>query len=144
MVGFAPIIIFCFIHSCSGILKKTMVNHTDPYYMDTCLEKTGELCEYCCLDDFEWCSQDTYFCDPITDRDMTLMWQAGLILGSIICGFPIAVILFRQLMIRRCCIRWFPATGGVTCVELSCRSCLCLFCCRKFNQTYKRAPEGEE
>ena len=27
----------------------SIVDHEDPYYWDICLEKTGELCEFCCL-----------------------------------------------------------------------------------------------
>ena len=102
--------------------------------MDTCLEKTGELCEYCCLDDFEWCSQDTYFCDPVMDRDLRLVWEAMIILGGITCGFPIAVVLFRYFMIIRFFQNCWPATGGITVFEMFMRSLLCLFCCRRFNQ----------
>ena len=58
-----------------AITKVTLVNHTDPFYMDRCLEITGELCDYCCLDDFEWCSRDIYNCQPTFNRNLIKMYQ---------------------------------------------------------------------
>ena len=48
-----------------AITKVKLVDHDDPDYTDRCLEITGELCDYCCLVDFEWCSRDIYNCEPI-------------------------------------------------------------------------------
>ena len=56
-----------------AVTKISMVNRTDPMYWDQCLEKTGELCDYCCLSDFDWCARDISICDPIYDRNMSLI-----------------------------------------------------------------------
>ena len=50
------------IQSTYAITKVSLVDHDDPNYMDRCLEITGELCDYCCMVDFEWCSRDIYNC----------------------------------------------------------------------------------
>ena len=56
-----------------AITKVTLVDHSDPNYTDICLQITGELCDYCCLDDFEWCSRDAYMCEPIRERNLVTM-----------------------------------------------------------------------
>ena len=33
-----------------------LVDHTDPYYTDPCLESSGELCDFCCLTDAVSCT----------------------------------------------------------------------------------------
>ena len=48
-----------------AVVKVSIVDHSDPNYTDQCLEITGELCDYCCLIDFEWCSRDIYKCEPM-------------------------------------------------------------------------------
>ena len=50
------------IQSTYAITKVSLVDHDDPNYTDRCLEITGELCDYCCMTDFEWCSRDIYNC----------------------------------------------------------------------------------
>ena len=78
-----------------AITKVQLVDHSDPNYTDKCLEITGELCDYCCLIDFEWCSRDSYMCEPIRDRNLTAMRECGLALASVIIGFPLlACILY--------------------------------------------------
>ena len=39
-------------------------------------------------------------------------------------------------MIERCGSKFYPTTGGITCVESVARSVYCLFCCKNFAQTY--------
>ena len=56
-----------------GITKVSLVDHNDPNYTDRCLQITGELCDYCCLEDFEWCSRDIYNCEPVRDRNLDTM-----------------------------------------------------------------------
>ena len=70
------------------------------------------------------------------DRGLQQLWEAGFILGGILFGFPLAVIIFRALMLFRCLPKLFPTTGGITCVESMARAGYCLFCCRNFAQTY--------
>ena len=72
-----------------AITKVSLVDHDDPNYTDKCLEITGELCDYCCLVDFEWCSRDIYNCEPIRDRNLTALKTCLLTLGGVIFGFPI-------------------------------------------------------
>ena len=123
-----------------AITKVSLVNHTDPFYMDRCLEITGELCDYCCLDDFEWCSRDIYNCQPTFLRNLIKMYQAGIILGGIICGFPLLVYILHTCMIYRFCVRCFPNTGGISCFESISRFAMYVCCCgKRFTDTYRQA-----
>ena len=112
--------------------------------MDRCLEITGELCDYCCMDEFEWCSRDIYNCQPTFNRNLEKMYEAGGILGGIVCGFPISVFLIRLLMINRCCTRCAPNTGGLSCIEAICRCTFFICCCRRFSDTYPQEQPSEE
>ena len=60
-------------HLVGAITKVSLVDHDDPNYTDKCLEVTGELCDYCCMIDFEWCSRDIYNCKPVSNRDLSSM-----------------------------------------------------------------------
>ena len=82
-----------------AITKVSLVELDNPDYTDACLEITGELCDYCCMVDFEWCSRDIYNCQPTFERDLLKMYQAGAILGFIIIGFPMCVCILRNCMI---------------------------------------------
>ena len=64
LIAFIKLFIFAslLIWSSHAIVKVSLVDHSDPNYTDRCLEITGELCDYCCLVDFEWCSRDIYKC----------------------------------------------------------------------------------
>merc|ERR1712060_971343 len=114
-----------------AIVKVALVDHSDPDYTDRCLEITGELCDYCCLIDFEWCSRDIYNCQPTFDRDLLKMYQAGAILGAIICGFPLCACLLHMCMIRRTCVSCFLTTGGISLFEGCVRMCMFTCCCGK-------------
>ena len=128
-----------------AITKVSLVDHSDPNYMDRCLEITGELCDYCCMTDFEWCSRDIYNCQPTFNRNLIKMYQAGMILGGIIFGFPLSVFLIRMCMIERCCAKWFENTGGISCIEGVCRLTTYIFCCgRRFSDTYEMAQTTED
>ena len=124
--------------------KISTVNHTDPNYWDLCLEKTGELCDYCCLTDFEWCARDISICDPITDRDIKLIWHMFCIIGGIALGFPIVGYILKVLLIKRCCRNYFRSSDGVSCFECFCRFMLFTFCCRRFSEEYEQADPDDE
>ena len=119
------------------------MDHDDPNYTDRCLEITGELCDYCCLIDFEWCSRDIYNCEPIRDRSLTQMMDCGITLGSIIIGFPVLGFILYYCMLVRTCYRCYPHLGGISCFECCCRISLLLFCCRNFTQTYPASEDDD-
>ena len=62
------------LNSVLAITKVSLVEADNPDYTDRCLEITGELCDYCCLVDFEWCSRDIYNCQPTFERDLLKMY----------------------------------------------------------------------
>ena len=127
------------IQSTYAITKVSLVDHSDPNYMDRCLEITGELCDYCCMVDFEWCSRDIYNCQPTFNRNLIKMYQAGMILGGIIFGFPLTVFLIRLCMIERCCVKFWPETGGISCIEGISRFFTYICCCgKKFSDTHEK------
>ena len=128
-----------------AITKVSLVDRTDPDYTDRCLEITGELCDYCCMVDFEWCSRDIYNCQPTFERDLLKMYQAGAILGAIMFGFPMCVCILRNCMINRMCESCFASTGGVSFLELNVKFWLYI-CCRgrRFSTTYEEAENNEE
>ena len=133
------------IQSTYAITKVSLVDHSDPNYMDRCLEITGELCDYCCMVDFEWCSRDIYNCQPTFNRNLIKMYQAGMILGGIIFGFPLTVFLIRLCMIERCCAKIWEPTGGISCIEGMARFFLYICCCgRRFSDTYEKAQTGDD
>ena len=138
------ILLAIIIQDAFAITKVALVDHSDPDYMDRCLEITGELCDYCCLVDFEWCSRDIYNCQPTFNRNLIKMYQAGMILGGIICGFPLLVYILHTCMIYRFCVRCFPTTGGTSCFEGCYRLNMIICCCKRFNQTYPLATHSEE
>ena len=122
-----------------GITKVSLVDHDDPNYTDKCLEITGELCSYCCLIDFEWCSQDIYNCEPIRDRNLDAMIDLAAGLCLVIVGFPLAGCMLRSCVLSRYCQRCYPNTGGVSILEFFCRATVYILCCgRRFSQTYPR------
>ena len=82
-----------------GITKISMVNHTDVNYWDLCLEKTGELCDYCCLTDFEICARDISICDPMYERNMDLIQTAIFTMGGIVIGFPLIAAFIKLIVI---------------------------------------------
>lgn len=118
--------------------KTSLVDHQDPYYFDSCLETSGELCEFCCLTDMAICSQDIQTCTPVLDRDLEQLWEAFYILGGIVFGFPLAVIIFRQFMIVRYLERCYPTTGGITIFDMMARCFYCFICCKNFAQNYQQ------
>ena len=133
------------LHNVLAITKVSLVDHNDPDYTDKCLEITGELCDYCCMVDFEWCSRDIYNCQPTFERDLMKMYQAGAILGLIVVGFPMSVCILRNCMINRCMARFFPNTNGISLFECGARVFMFTCCCgRRFSTPYEIAQSGEE
>ena len=117
-----------------AITKVSLVDHNDPNYTDKCLEVTGELCDYCCMIDFEWCSRDIYNCEPVRDRNLGAMIYCGLTLCFVIIGFPFFRCILNQCVIARFCNSCFSRTGGVSLFECFCRCCYLILCCgRRFS-----------
>ena len=124
-----------------AITKVSLVDHDDPNYTDRCLEITGELCDYCCMIDFEWCSRDIYNCEPVRDRNLSAMKDCMLTLAGVIFGFPLLGCMLYQCIIVRYCVFCYRDIGGISILECICRCCFFSFCCRTFTQTF--ASEGE-
>ena len=120
-----------------GATKISTPDHTDPDYTDVCYEITREMCDFCCLVDFEFCTRDIGICEPITDRNLGLIVDCALVFGGILCGFPIIIRCCGCFISYRCCANYFPRTAGVSCYELLARM-TCYLCCIKFSQTYKQ------
>ena len=121
-----------------------MVDRSDPNYTDRCLEVTGELCDYCCLDDFEWCSRDIYNCEPLSDRNLESMMDCAFTLGLIIFGFPLLGCFLYQCLVVRYCVSCFPNTAGISCFECLIRFCYFSVCCgRRFTNIYPSLDEPE-
>jgi len=117
---------------------KIMVpNHTDPNYTDICYEITREVCDYCCLIDFEFCSRDIGICEPVSDRNLQLILHCVIVFGGIVCGFPVIIKCCSCFISYRCCKLWFPVTNGVSCYEFWIRMS-CYLICVKFSDTYKK------
>ena len=113
--------------------------------MDRCLEITGELCDYCCLVDFEWCSRDIYNCEPIRDRNLDAMKDCIYTLAAIIFGFPVLGGILYQCVMRRFCTSCYPDTSGISLLECFCRSCYFWACCgRRFTMTYNEANQEDD
>ena len=134
----------CFLQGTFAITKVSLVDHDDPNYTDKCLEVTGELCDYCCLIDFEWCSRDIYNCRPVRDRNLSAMKACFMVLGGVIFSFPLIGCFLRRCMMIRYCTSCFRTTNGMSIFECICR-CSYFFCCfgRRFNQTYQKVNLGE-
>ena len=82
--------------------KISTPNHSDPNYTDVCYEVTREMCDFCCLVDFEFCSRDIGICEPITSRDLGLLLDCTIVLGGILCGFPIIIAACSFFLTYRC------------------------------------------
>ena len=129
-----------------AITKISLVDHNDPNYTDRCLEITGELCDYCCLTDFEWCSRDIYACEPVRDRNLSAMNDCLLTLTGVILGFPLLGCILYHCMMVRFCGSCYVNTGGITCFECVCRALYFGMCCgRRFSHTYQlKEEDGNE
>ena len=121
-----------------AITKVKLVDHDDPDYTDRCLEITGELCDYCCLVDFEWCSRDIYNCEPIVERDLSTMFYCLMTLTGVIVGCPFLSCFLKHCMLSRFCARCYPTTFGISCFELICRCLYYSFYCKRFNTSKKK------
>ena len=128
-----------------GITKVSLVDHNDPNYTDRCLQITGELCDYCCLEDFEWCSRDIYNCEPIRDRNLDSMEMCLLTVGGVIFGFPFLGYILHRCVLVRFCDSCFPNTSGVSIFQCLCRGLYFSFCCgRTFSQTYEKEEDESD
>ena len=118
-------------------------DHEDPEYTDVCYEITREVCDYCCLIDFEFCSRDIGICEPVEDRNLVLILHCVIVFLGINCGFPIITAFCNCFISQRCCPSLYPRTAGVSCYELLMRTCCFLFCCVRFDQTFDVDVEGD-
>ena len=123
-----------------GATKIVTPNHTDPYYTDICYEITREMCDMCCLIDFEFCSRDIGICNPISDRNLSSVVDVCKILGGILIGIPVFSMCCKCFLSYRFCTVWFSVVGGVSCFELLMR-CLCSFFCVRFGEIKKKPEE---
>ena len=110
-------------------------------YEDPCTEANGGVCSYCCIVSKGECSRDIRACDPIfvTDRHFENFYIMLLVILGVVCGCPLFAVIMNCCMTARCCAGTYEATNGVTCMELVCR-CV-LFCCVKFDKTFKHGEE---
>lgn len=125
-----------------AVTKIVTPDHEDPEYTDVCYEITREMCDFCCLVDFEFCSRDIGICDPVTDRHLILIVHCFFAFGIVLCGFPLVVSFVKCFILYRFLERFYPDTAGLSCYEMIMRS-LCIMFCIKFDATY-RVEEGEE
>ena len=112
-------------------------DHDDPMYTDVCYEVTREMCDFCCLVDFEFCARDIGICEPPSGRNLKIIAHCVLVFSAILCGIPICVKSTNCFMNRRCFRNFFPETNGASCFDLIMRFlCLC-FCCISFEQHHR-------
>ena len=125
--------LYGFVNPVKAATKIVTPDHEDPLYTDICYEMTRELCDFCCLVDFEFCARDIGVCEPVSDRELGLILHCVIVFAGILCGFPIIIRFLKCFMSYRCCLDWFPTTSGVSCYDLIMR-CMCLvFCCVGFS-----------
>lgn len=135
------ILIFTVLQQCLAQTIVYLADHFDPNYTDPCLEQTGELCQFCCLDATATCSSNILWCAPPVDRGLETLWQAFYILGGIIFGFPFLVYVIRYFLVCRTFERCYPGVRGVSIFELIARSIY--FCCfwKRFTLTYRATDD---
>ena len=123
-----------------GATKISTPNHTDPYYSDVCYTITREMCDMCCLVDFEFCSRDIGICNPVSDRNLNSIVDCVKILGGILFGIPLFSVCCKCFLSYRFCVGWFSVVGGVSCFELIMR-CLCSIFCIRFGEIREKPEE---
>ena len=87
----------------NAVTKIVLPNHTDPNYTDVCYRITREVCDFCCLIDFEFCSRDIGICMPVSDRKLGSILDCVIVFGGILCGFPIIIRCCSCFISYRCC-----------------------------------------
>lgn len=125
-----------------AITKISTPDPTDPNYTDICYEVTREMCDFCCLVDFEFCTRDIGICEPVSDRNLGLIVDCLYVFGGILCGFPVLIKCCHCFISYRCCSFYYQNTNGVSCYEFLMRM-MCWLCCVKFSETYKTSDEVE-
>ena len=127
----------------NGATKISTPNHTDPYYTDVCYEITREMCDFCCLIDFEFCTRDIGICEPVEFRKLEAVVECVRILGGILLGFPVLINCLNCFLSFRCCRGYFETTGGVSCYECIMRVITYLFCCGTLFSDSRKNKEEE-
>lgn len=142
---FPNVILFicCFIchqHTVTGITKISFPDHEDPNYTDVCYSITREMCDFCCLVDFEFCSRDIGICEPVTDRHIDIIVHCAYVFAGVLVGFPIIINCFKCITSFRCCKSLFPTTSGITCYSCVMR-CVYISICINFTQHFHITDE---
>merc|ERR1712046_307376 len=76
-------------------------DHEDPDYTDVCYEITREMCDFCCLVDFEFCARDIGICEPVTDRHLDLITHCLFTFAIVLCGIPFIISFVRNFVAAR-------------------------------------------
>ena len=126
-----------------GVTKIVSPDHEDPDYTDVCYEITREVCDFCCLVDFEFCSRDIGICEPVTDRHLILILHCVFALGIVLCGIPLVVAFVKCFILFRFLEGVYKNTAGVSCYELLMRM-TCILCCIRFDEIYPPSEDAEE
>ena len=107
-------------------------DHDDPLYTDVCYEVTREMCDFCCLVDFEFCARDIGICEPVAQRNLYIIGHLVFVFAIILCGIPLCIKCTDCFMNRRCLVIFFPNTAGASCFDLIMRFLCFTFCCVSF------------
>ena len=86
-----------------AITKIVTPDHEDPNYTDVCYEITREMCDFCCLVDFEFCSRDIGICEPVTDRHIAIIVHCAYVFAGVLVGFPIIINCLKCFVSFRMC-----------------------------------------
>ena len=127
----------------SAATKIVTPDHEDPTYTDACYELTREMCDFCCLVDFEFCARDIGICEPIAGRNLGILLHCVYVFTIILCGIPVIIHVITCFMTWRCCVTCYPTTAGLSFYDLIMK-CLCFtFCCgRTFKEYHETDEEG--
>lgn len=108
-------------------------DHEDPFYSDICYTITREVCDFCCLIDFEFCTRDIGICEPVTDRHIDIIVHCAYVFAGVLVGFPIIINFLACFISLRFCkkLDYFKNTGGTTCFALLMR-CFYISVCISF------------
>ena len=116
-------------------------DHEDPEYTDVCYEIGREMCDFCCMRDFEMCSRDIGICEPVEFRGLHMVLHVVYVFAGILCGIPIIIRFMRFCLTVRCCIPMYPTTVGVTLFELLARITCYVFRCLKFSDKLRKEED---
>ena len=76
------------IYSVSAETPYSLVNSSDSSYTDA-WKTAGNLCQFCCLTDKVLWTMDTTICNPVTDRDLWMLFYALYAIAAVVVAFPL-------------------------------------------------------